>query len=75
VQCGRRTVTRITTITPARSFSVNGLQNLEFLTASHGRGSDYEVRGANQSRDRQTSELIRQEETLASFEKSPQLSH
>ena len=30
---------------------------------------------ARQSRDRETSELIRQEETLASFAKSPQLSH
>src|SRR5882724_11371688 len=32
-------------------------------------------RGSDPSRDRETSELIRQEETLASFENPPQLSH
>src|ERR1035441_10489236 len=36
MQCWRRPVTRITTLAPARAFSVNGLQDLDFLTASQG---------------------------------------
>src|ERR1035441_8419801 len=50
MQCWRRPVTRITTLAPARAFSVNGLQDLDFLTASHGRGSDRSPdRGRGQS--------------------------
>ena len=38
-QCRFRPVTQITTVALARQFSVNGLQDLDFLTASYGRGS------------------------------------